>query len=329
MKKHLITSVSLFALTFAGQALANDSTIDQIGGAHLAQIDQTGGSEGASTVNQIGDGHIAKVTQADDPNNGTPDFNTASNTSTITQEGSEAKALVDQTGDPGEAPGNVSEIIQFNDGPPKALADVKQSGANNASIVEQGRDNDPVDRRGQTAMITQDGTDHISTVLQRGNLNTANVNQASTGNMSDVTQSGLDNDATIDQSGAGNSSTVSQSANFGMTAVEQSGDNNSSDVTQSGRANSSVAATILQSGNNNTSSVLQTSLVAGPGSADQFAEVTQSTDNNASTIEQDGGDPVVDTVNTGNSASVFQMATSGNTSMVMQSGAGNTATVNQ
>ncbi len=329
MKKHFITSVSLCALTFAGQAFANDSEISQIGGLNTATIDQTGGSEGVSSVSQIGDSHTASVTQSDDPNNGTPDFNTASNTSTITQEGSGAQATVNQTGDPSGNPSNVSEITQFNDGPPSAVADVMQDGSNNFSSVEQGRDVDPVDRRGQTAMITQEGTDHISTVLQRGNLNSANVNQASTGNMSDVTQSGLDNDAVVSQTGSGNNSTVSQSANFGETEVDQSGNNNSSDVTQEGRANSSIASVINQSGNNNTSSVLQTSLVAGPGSADQFASVTQSTNNNSSTIEQDGGDPVASTSNPGNTAEVMQTVTSGNMSMIMQSGAGNMATVNQ
>lgn len=329
MKKHFITGVSLLALTLAGQAYANESSIDQIGGLNEATIDQTGGNEGVSTVDQIGSAHIANVTQSDDPNNGTPGFNTASNTSTIYQDGEQAKATVNQTGDPGEAPGNISEITQWNDGPPSAEADVMQNGANNFSSVVQGRDTDPLDRRGQYASVTQDGTDHISTIEQKGNLNTANVTQATTGNSSDISQSGAENDATVAQTGAGNISTISQSANFGMTSVEQSGDNNTSDVTQSGRANSSIAALILQDGNGNTSSVLQTSLISGPGSADQFAEVTQSSDNNSSIIEQDGGDPVVDTVNTGNSASVFQMATNGNVSSVMQSGAGNTATVNQ
>ena len=46
MKKHFITSVSLLALTFAGQAFANDSTIDQIGLSNTANVDQTGGNEG-------------------------------------------------------------------------------------------------------------------------------------------------------------------------------------------------------------------------------------------------------------------------------------------
>lgn len=329
MKKYLFATVSVLGLTIATNASANDSTISQIGATQTATVDQTGGSEGVSAINQIGANHKATVTQADDPNNGTPAFNTASNTSTINQEGDGAVATVNQTGDPSGAPGNISEVTQFNDGPPSAVADVMQNGTNNFSSVEQGRDADPVDRRGQNAMVSQDGSDHISTVLQRGNLNNATVAQSGLGNTSEVTQGGLDNLAGVTQSGDGNLSTVSQSANFGEAQVEQSGNNNASDVEQNGRANSSVAALILQSGNDNTSSVLQTSLVAGPGNANQFAEVTQSTDSNSSFITQDGGDPIVDTVNTGNSASVFQMVTSGNTSTIAQSGAGNTSTVNQ
>lgn len=329
MKKHLIATASVLAMALAAPALANDSTISQIGATSTASVDQTGGNEGSSTISQIGANHSATVTQSDDPNNGTPNFNTASNTSTIYQEGDGAEAIVNQTGNPGETPGNISEITQFNDGPPTALADVTQNGANNYSSVEQGRDVDPVDRRGQTAMVTQDGTDHISTILQRGNLNTATVSQASAGNTSDVNQSGLDNDASVSQTGEGNLSTVTQSANFGTVAVDQSGNGNTSDVTQSGRANSSIAALIDQSGNNNSSSVLQTSLLPENGSRDQFAEVTQSTNDNTSIISQDGGNPVVDTVNQGNSASVFQMVTNGNYSNIAQSGAGNVATVNQ
>ncbi|KIN63398.1 Curlin associated repeat-containing protein [Sulfitobacter noctilucicola] len=329
MKKYLFATASVFALTLATTAQANDSTISQIGATQTATVDQTGGSEGVSSINQIGANHTASVTQADDPNNGTPAFNTASNTSSISQEGDGAIATVNQTGDPSGAPGNISEVTQFNDGPPSAIADVLQDGTNNFSSVEQGRDVDPVDRRGQNALISQTGSDHISTVLQRGNLNDATVTQSGLGNTSDVTQGGLDNLAGVTQSGDGNLSTVSQSANFGEAQIEQSGNSNESDVVQDGRANSSVAALILQDGNNNTSTVLQTSLVAGPGSGNQFAEVTQSTDWNSSVITQDGGDPVVDTVNTGNSASVFQTVTSGNMSNIAQSGAGNSATVNQ
>lgn len=329
MKKYLFATASTFALAFGSAAIANDSTISQIGATSTASVDQTGGSEGSSSISQIGASHQANVTQSDNPDNGTPNFNTASNTSTINQEGSGAVATVNQTGDPSEAPGNVSEITQFNDGPPSAEASVTQVGANNYSAVEQGRDVDPLDRRGQTADVSQNGLDHSSTVVQKGNLNSASVTQASMGNSSDVLQTGLDNDANVTQTGDGNMSNVSQSANFGQVTVDQSGDGNSSDVTQSGRANSSIAATILQSGNNNTSSVLQTSLVAGAGSADQFAQVTQSTDGNSSIIKQDGGDPVVDAANPGNSASVFQTVTHNNSSTITQSGAGNTATVNQ
>ncbi|MCL3880775.1 hypothetical protein [Marivita sp. GX14005] len=327
MKNLLLTTAITLGMT--GAALANDSTIDQIGLSNMATVDQTGGSEGISGIEQIGGSHQASVTQSDNPNNGTPNFNVASNTSNIYQEGSGAEATVNQTGDPNGNPGNVSTIEQFNDGPPAAVAIVEQDGTNNSSFVSQGRDVDPLDRRGQTADVSQIGHDNSSSVIQRGNLNTANVTQTADGNTSIVDQSGLDNLADVLQSGNGNLSTVTQSANFGTVDVEQSGDNNISDVTQSGRANSSVAALILQDGNDNTSTVLQTSLVAGAGSANQFAEVTQSTDGNSSYIEQDGGDPVADASNPGNSASVFQMVTAGNVSTIYQSGAGNTATVNQ
>lgn len=331
MKKHLITTASVFALTFAGQAFANESDINQLGLGNDAMVTQIDGTEGVSDIDQIGDNHTANVTQADVPNVGNGVFSTASNTSTILQTGNGASATVNQTGNPGETPGNVSEISQNVDADSEgtASATVTQTGANNTSTVSQGRPVTPPATGGQTAFVFQGGEDHISTIDQRGDLNFAEVEQLSVGNTSNVDQFGLDNFADVFQTGAGNTSNVLQSANFGTTRVFQTGDNNVSDVEQSGRANFSVAALIDQSGNGNTSEILQTSLVDAAGSADQFAEVTQSTDGNTSRISQDGGDPVADASNPGNTASVFQTATAGNLSVITQSGAGNSATVNQ
>ena len=327
MTKHLLATTAAICLCVAAPALANDSTISQIGGTNTAAIDQTGGNEGVSSVSQIGTGLVATVTQADDPNTGIPGFNTPSNLSTITQEGSGATATVNQTGDPGESPGNESVITQFSDGAAPTLADVLQDGANNFSSVEQGRDADPLDRSGQTAIVMQIGEDHVSTILQRGNLNTATVTQENEGNTSDITQTGADNDAGVMQTGVGNLSTITQNANFGLATVDQSGNDNVSEITQSGSVNSSVAGLVDQSGNDNLSTITQSSSVPA---RNQFAQVTQSTHNNTSLITQSGdaGPPPSDPA-LGNDAFVYQTATSGNFSTIMQSGAGNLATVNQ
>src|SRR3546814_632022 len=64
MKRTILTSVSVLAL-FAAPALAQQSTVDQVGGGNDATVNQLGALGGTdSTITQIGNNNAAGVTQA-------------------------------------------------------------------------------------------------------------------------------------------------------------------------------------------------------------------------------------------------------------------------
>lgn len=342
MRRTLLTTASILAISVGVAFAGSESTVDQIGVNQDAFVNQTDGNEGRSFITQAGENNIARVRQHDDSGGGA--WTIPSNTSVINQfttpGGSPigARASVEQWGFAAADPGNVSTITQANDGTAMQRARVEQDGMNNSSLIEQGLTNavrgamvdglpTTATRHGQTADVSQVGNDNDSVVDQRGDDGTAWVTQLGDDNMSDVSQAGFDNYADVNQEGIGNTSYITQDANFGDAKVMQLGNDNYSTISQLLRANFAVAE-VDQFGSNNSSSITQTSLVIGPGSAGQFADVNQTTDDNTSTIHQDGGDPIGPTPY-GNSAIVNQTILAASNSVITQSGSQNTVVINQ
>ena len=326
MRKLLLTTASVLALGLGSAHAANESTVDQNGGpGNTVNVDQTTATNGTSDIFQDGSALNADVMQSD---SGTGD------NADVDQFGDDGVASVTQINNGASA--NTATILQASTAAySPTSATISQEGDGNVSTIEQGITNafdgsDPAtaNRSGQVASSTQIGTNNDSLIDQKGNLGEANVFQDGTNNKSTVTQGGFDNQvASVSQTGSDHVSEVSQSANFGFASVTQTGTANSSSVTQSGRANDSEAY-VTQGSTGNDSTVIQTSIFTGPGSANQVANVTQTTNDNVSLIEQDGG-PNPGSGPFGNTATVNQTVTSNSMSTVMQSGAGNTATVNQ
>ncbi|MGK7754270.1 MULTISPECIES: hypothetical protein [unclassified Roseovarius] len=346
MKRFLIPSASALALMAgASAALANDSTIDQIGALNTVNVDQTGGNEGVSDINQDGTGNLAEVTQSEDPN-GVPGFSVPTNMATINQLGGNARARIEQSNpDQPNAPTNTASIDQNSNGMPQNPPDgipsgfslngriIQDGSGNDSSIVQSGNPNQPPEDgagSGVTARNEQTGQDNTSTVLQNvfgqdaNPFTDANVYQDGVGNASNVQQRGSAALVDVFQIGEGNFSDVSQGANEEMTAsVTQNGENHSSEITQIART---VTASVDQSGSGQTSTIEQ-----GGQSRESNATVTQSGMGNTSDVNQTNTSAVatVTQSGTGGMSTFNQSNGQGAMAELVQSGTDNTSTIMQ
>jgi hypothetical protein len=171
MKKYLVLSASIFALSASMPAFADDtvnnSSIDQIGTALSASVTQTGDrNHNTADVEQglvvPGDTLSATILQTGED---------TTNETSLKQEGNSQTAIVEQRG------------LGFTDN----LATILQDGSNNSVDVLQngtGNDND--------AVLTQHGA---------GTLNTIDLDQGGAGST---------NNAIVTQTGGGLSATVVQ-----------------------------------------------------------------------------------------------------------------------
>lgn len=318
--KNLLLTTALSA-TLVTPALANDSTIDQIGADNIADVTQTDGTGGTSLIQQTGDNDSATVIQSDD--NGT-----ATNNADIQQlEGTGVQtALIDQNNASNGAE-NTAKIIQDSiQGGNNAT--IKQDGAGNSATALQGpgESDDVVIPTwfGPIILPTTPGdiTNSVSKIAQTGNNNTATTAQIAGSNGGDnnvglINQDGADNAASIVQGtgtgvnliggpalsandndnfgdimqlGIGNKSSIAQGGESGYALNIQDGTDNDSVIVQSGGTPLfGNSADVSQTGDRNTSKVYQTSA----GGDDPIvpegvtADVTQLGDDNMSTISQE------------------------------------------
>lgn len=189
------------------------------------------------------------------------------------------------------------------------LADLTQSGTQNAGLVLQGGE------AKNMADIDQTGSQGIVILGQLGEIggtmgNTANITQGGTENAMLIGQGGQDNTATIDQKGTGNG-LVGGSTLEGGIAVGQYGSGNDVKVDQ----NATTSAVIIGQGNIDPSfpltlslSSLGTAIVPVEGNS---ADVTQTGEDNIAVIAQAGDD---------NTATVTSQAGMENDILILQTG---------
>ena len=176
MKNLFATAASVFVLGFAVPAMAqsNVSTVNQLGSAQTATVDQIGTAANNSSVVYQGlnvggsYGNSADVDQAGTVN--------IENYSTLIQDGYTNTAKIDQSGN-----GNLGDY-------------------NNSYATQNGSLNDIKVLQGDLA------TNNDSYIYQNGDYNTADVKQGggeggNLVNLSVVDQDGYDNHATIEQGG--------------------------------------------------------------------------------------------------------------------------------
>lgn len=277
MNKAILTSASIIALSMAGTALAQSAPTPPAG---------------------------AVVTPAPAPDC----TGTTNNCSNVTQDGTDLKATVTQSGE-----GNTSDIDQINGavgraGDPRGVT-VTQSGEDNISYVLQdgtGNTNNP-----SQVSVTQDGTGADSIVIQF---------QASNDRV-DVRQTG-DNTSFVYQDGSG-------SGSDSRIEVDQfGGDLNTSLVFQLNTSRSEVGNPggpdngVIQNGNRNSSEVYQ-GLDTGSDFNFLRAQVTQTGDDNTSFLSQSNSGAVGDNGGAFPNLTTAQVEQNGNfnESSVVQTGA--------
>lgn len=322
-----------------GGVATNISDIQQLAGsgtqeATVTQTNSTNGTaneayvlqastEGGNTVSvgQDGDGNIARATQGP----GAVDFfleplPITGNSSDIQQTGSSNIATTDQ--------------IVNSDGGNNNAASVAQGGMSNTATITQGTGTLPIGSSNDNdniASIEQLGDGGISTITQGGESGLAFSRQDGSDNISSIVQSGgipggPGNFANVDQTGTNNNSIVNQTSALGDLPLVPALTN--AEVTQTGNDNMSTInqgplgghlAVVEQFGDNLLSTINQNGLL-------NAAFVRQELSGQTSEIQQTQASPFLPL---GNTADVSQIATAGNNSLVVQTGALNTATVMQ
>ena len=348
MRTLLITTASALALiaTNASAQMMQSSTIEQIGAANTATVDQTGGEEGVSDILQEGAANLAEVTQSEDPN-GSNSFGTPANIADIDQIGDNARARVTQESDAAGGASNVATISQTSNGLPQGTTGVPsgysmngrviQSGSGNVSgIYQSGNPNQPAPGDGSdagsgvTARNDQYGATNNSSITQDVFLDDANpysdvdVTQIGSLNVSTVTQRGSDANVDVTQTGTMNTSDVFQGPLQEMNAeIAQTGNDHASSVRQIART---VTALVDQGGSGQTSDIRQLAQ-----SRFAVADVDQFGADNVSDIEQRNvsADAIVRQSGAGDSSIILQTDGADASATVEQAGFGNASTINQ
>jgi len=307
MKGFLVFMLAMLVVASFAFAGVNESYIDQVGTANVATVDQADGPN----LSNITQGTVGPF-NASTGGTATVNQSAANNDSEIDQKGWNNTADVDQSGD-----SNDSNIDQYGMGTAGSTATVDQNGDYDYSDIEQW--NGP--QAGNTATVTQGGDDgaedynHTSEIYQAGGLHTATV-----------TQYGMDEESYVDQVGTGNTATVNQSGNsFNDSWVDQNGLNNTAEVDQIGNEND---AHITQGvgADNNFGAIDQTD----EAELNQ-AFIAQSGDGNETRIVQKDGANMATFNSMSDNNGTRDLITDGYTegNIILQEGAGNTATVNQ
>ncbi len=291
MKKMILTSASILALSMAGPALAqvvnNDSEIEQAGNNALASVNQSGTGNESDVVQNGGTGTFTSGPNAGRSVVATVNQAGTDGTSKIAQDGDRNAASLTQTS---ASDGMRSEISQERN---RNTATVIQRGTSDGTTI-----NSIVEQTGTqgVAYVEQDSaTDGAtSSVTQTGGDQRASVIQTSGAADSTVVQNGGAQNASVFQDGSSRSN-IEQSNRFNEASVrQQGGDGNQSDVFQTGvngdagdpdniygSADALTLVGVLQNGNNNVSMINQSG-------DNQTALVNQMGDRNRSDIDQDG-----------------------------------------
>lgn len=292
MKKAILTSASLIALSMAGAALAQTAPADPL--SPTAAPDPTAcdpvvnncslvtqdGTDLSATITQSGTGNASDVDQIDGSIGGgavgvTVNQSGTNATSYVLQSdtgiaGWPSRATVNQSGD-----GASSTVRQL--GTRNFSAFVNQDGANTAYLEQDGAAQTLLD---STASIRQFGGDGNTAVAfqQTGN------SRIGSGGNNGITQDGNLNNSEVYQLAGGR--------NF-EAITNQEGDRNDSVLIQRNIDNNdSMRALIAQTGDDNESSLVQSGINGSPnipnfGFGPQMAVIIQSGSDNLSRVEQE------------------------------------------
>lgn len=328
MKKTILTSASLLALSLAGSALAQSAPADPLSptaapstaadcppGVNNCSLVTQDGTSLKAAITQSGSGNVSDVDQIDGSLGGNPVG------VTVNQSGTNASSYVLQsnTGIGGNFPSRVT-VTQSGDGADSTVrqlgtrnfgATVNQTGANTAYLEQDGANRSRLDSsaairqfggEGNTAVaFQQTGNSRIGTntngITQNGDLNNSEVYQLA---------GGRNFEARTDQVGDRNDSVLIQrniDNNDSMRArVAQTGDDNISSVVQSGINGGSTTpfgnqhVNIVQSGSDNLSRVEQEHF--SNGALTSALQVTQNEDGNDSFIQQRSGSGLISVTQT-------------------------------
>lgn len=292
----------------------HDADIDQSGMTNFARVSQYGGVSNTADVTQSGMDNWTGIGQAGDTTIG-------NNTVTVTQSGNANNILFEQRGNAGAGS--------------NATATITQAGSNSQFTVYQNANGGT----GQTLTVTGTNLDTVATyAYQDGGTHTATITQTNvtggagliapvfveeygftgrggTGafDVSVVQRGNSDHGATVDQVDTIDAvASVVQDGDFGAVAtVDQS------------NAGNNLEAFVTQGGNSNTGVLT--------------AEITQESEYNRGTIDQNGGDHLATITQSGlgtsgswNEALITQINGTGfSATITQQGGAGNSATITQ
>ena len=329
--------------------------------------DNTVGDEAtpaADGISQVGNKNSATVTQDGDLNKATVDQNGVSNSSVVDQDNT--GAVYSNHNGPREAAvyqdgrNNLSRVTQFVDNDAPLQATVTQDGNDNESYVTQ-RETGGGDSVRSTVVMEQYGTGNYASqsetapgynsgqhligyqdgryndlyqTIRGGYTETGEAHQYGNSNVAYQTMDATHSHAEVIQDGANNRSTqnIWGSNNGYMSArilVDQNGNDNIATQTMTGHGYSHKNhAVILQYANGNearqTGDGRDLSLVIEQYSNNNDAFITSTGENLTANILQQGG--------AGNWGSITQGslgATLNDNGSITQTGAGNTATINQ
>ncbi|KIN63400.1 Curlin associated repeat protein [Sulfitobacter noctilucicola] len=237
--------------------------------------------------------------------------------------------------------GNTATTLQVvgSNGGDNNVAGTMQDGIGNTASIRQGTG--AVNSVWFVPNPASNDNDNLAQIDQTGDGNTSAIEQGGESGTANNMQVGMDNDSTIVQSGGlpglGNNALVTQNGDRNTSLVAQTSANGDLPALPSG-----TRAVVTQNADDSESTIIQKPLgghlaVLTQNGADHYsmieqdgllntAEVTQSLTGQESTIFQTGPS-VVGPV--GNVALVTQTMTSGNGSLITQSGIGNLSTVMQ
>lgn len=303
MKKAILTSASIFALSMAGSALAQSApsapagavptpapaTPDCSGTINNCSLIEQAGNDLNATVNQSGEGNTSDIDQINgsvgNPNNTTGVVVTQSGTdnqSYVLQDGTRSANFPSQVSVLQDGTGAESTVIQFDTGDHKVS--VIQTGENDSFVYQDG----PNIGGDSRAEVVQFGGDlNTSVVFQVNNAQSQVGNPGGLAN--GVTQNGNRNNSEVyqgDFSGGTN-------ANRLIAQINQTGDDNNSYISQSNTVdaggtfpNVTTGTRVNQSGDFNISSVVQTGARGGQPSGSFNIDIIQNGDSNLSRVEQ-------------------------------------------
>ncbi|HAY07905.1 MAG TPA: hypothetical protein PKY73_05280 [Hyphomonas sp.] len=335
MKKYLIAAASLSVLGMASAHAQvfpsadgnNSAQIGQTGNNNRAEIDQAVGGvingQNLAVIQQNGNRNDARVTQTSATSPMAAGF---ANDATITQTRARGLATIDQIHDYARTRVNTATIVQNT---PDATANIDQRGDRLTAVVRQLNTSvAPV------ANVKQNGTFNTARVFQRGANGNVDIRQgtfsAGPGVSPDMSRGTVE----VNNNGANAIIKVSQIGTGHIANVAENGLNGLIDISMEGQFNN---ASVIQESSNGTVRIF-----SSPSSFFNNVNVNQLTGDNGSTafVSQGGsfatadieqgpqlglsGNNLADVIQTGSGVTATSIY-----SDILQSGANNTAFVNQ